>query len=202
MIKIFFTAVIMAVATLGANAAETAASVLRHVVDRMSSQPVEARFGIAASGVTQDGTITLSGNRFVVITDDLSTWYDGKTQWTLAKAVNEVNVSEPSREELAEINPLLILSSLSSNFNAEMAGSTAGAYEILLAARNRDAGIASARVKVDPLTWFPSEIILYTNSGEQFTITIKQIKNLKTVADNTFRFQPANYPGVEIIDLR
>lgn len=202
MIKRIFSIALFIAATLGVSAAETASSVLKHVVDRMSSQPVEARFGIAASGVTQDGSITLSGSRFVVTTNDLSTWYDGKTQWTLAPAVNEVNVSEPTREELAEINPLLILSSLSSKFNAEMAGTTTGNYEILLVARDKDTGIASARVKVNASTWFPSEITLHTTTGEQFTITIKSIKNLKTVSDSTFRYNPTKHPGVEVIDLR
>lgn len=185
-----------------AQGAETAQSVLKHVVERMSTRPVQATFDLQASGMSQKGMITMHGNRFAVITADLSTWYDGKTQWTLAQAVKEVNVTEPSHEELAEINPLFILSSLSSDFNAEMAGSGTGAYEILLVARDNKTGIASARVSVNTSTWFPSAITLHTSTGEQYDIKIKSIKNLNSVTPETFRYNPAAHPGVEVIDMR
>lgn len=185
-----------------AQGAETAQSVLKHAVERMSTQPVQATFDLQASGMSQKGMITLHGNRFAVITADLSTWYDGKTQWTLVQTVKEVNVTEPSREELAETNPLLILGSLSSDFNAEMAGSGTGAYEILLVARDNKTGIASARVKVNASTWFPSAITLHTSTGEQYDIEIKSIKNLNSVPPETFRYNPSAHPGVEVIDMR
>lgn len=185
-----------------AHCAETASSVLRHVVDRMSSAPVEASFSVEASGMSQAGTLTLSGNKFVFLTDDLSAWYDGKNQWTLSKAIKEVNITHPTHDELAEINPLLILGSLSSNYNAEMATSAPGRYEILLVSRDRESGIASARVAVNSSTWMPQSIDVTSRTGEQFKITIKNIKNLKSVNESIFRFNPASYPGVEIIDLR
>jgi len=200
--KAIYTLLLIAAACLPLNAAETARSVLKHVVERMSSHPVEAFFDIKANGVTQTGMITISGDRFSVITDDISTWYDGKTQWTLAKAVKEVNITEPSHEELSEINPLLILSSLSSGFNAEMAGTTTGAYEILLASRDKNTGIASARVRINASTWFPEKIIIHTTAGGQFTVDIKSIKNLNNVDPATFRFNQSAHPGIEVIDLR
>ena len=185
-----------------AQSGETASSVLRHVVDRMSSSPVEATFAVEASGVSQAGTLTLSGSKFVFLTDDMSAWYDGKNQWTLSKAINEVNITNPTRDELAEINPLLILGSLSSNYNAEMATATPGRYEILLVSRDRESGIASARVAVNSSTWLPQSIDIVSRTGEQFRINIKNIKNLKTVSEGIFKFNPARYPGVEVIDLR
>lgn len=120
----------------------------------------------------------------------------------LLPAINEVNMTTPTVEELAEINPLIILGSLSSNFNAEMGTTRPGQYEILLVAKNKESGIASARVNVDISTWFPRSIDILSNTGEHFTIDIKSIKNLKTVGENTFRFNSKSYPGVEVIDLR
>ena len=197
-----FSIIACTVIAIGAMAAETASSVLKHVVDQMSSSPVQAAFTVTGSGMSQEGAITMSGNKFVVTTSDLSTWYDGKTQWTLSQAVKEVNVTEPSREELAEINPLIILSALSSRFSAEMGQSTADSYSILLSRRDNDTGIASATVRVNATTWNPVAITIVTSTGERFTIDIKSIKKLKSITDSTFRFNPALYPGVEVIDLR
>lgn len=192
----------LAAVALSAMAAETASGVMKHVVDRMSHQPVQAAFTVTGSGVSQDGAITMSGNKFVVTTADLSTWYDGKTQWTHTPAVKEVSVTTPTDEELAEINPLIILSSISSRYTAEMGQSAPGSYNILLSGRSNDSGIASAAVKVNASTWFPETITIHTSTGEQFTIDIKSIKNLKSITESTFRFNPSLYPGVEVIDLR
>ncbi|MCM1448997.1 MAG: outer-membrane lipoprotein carrier protein LolA [Clostridiales bacterium] len=184
------------------QAAETAASILANVVKRVSAQPIEATFTVMASGMTQSGSLTLSGDKFVIVTDDLSTWYDGKTQWTLSTSTNEVNVTQPTKEELAEVNPLIILSTLSSQFNAEMAGTKPGSYELHLVSKSKESGIASAMITVYSGSWNPGAIIVYTATGEQYNILIKTIKNLKNANDETFRFNTKTHPGVEIIDLR
>ena len=35
----------------------------------------------------------------------MKTWFDGKTQWTLAEENEEVSISEPTDEELQSLNP-------------------------------------------------------------------------------------------------
>lgn len=202
MYQILFSTILLSIISLSVTAAETAQSVLKHVITQMNGTPVKAVFDINANGISQIGDITLAGKKFVITTSDLSTWYDGKTQWTLSKAVNEVNITEPTNEELAEINPLIILSSLSSRYNVEMAGSTAGTYELLLVARDKDSGIASARVKINSATWLPGEFTIHTSSGQQFNIRIISINNLKSVNNDIFIFNPKSYPGVETIDMR
>lgn len=197
--------IILSIAVVGStalmHAAETATSVLAKVVERVSAQPVEATFTVMASGMTQSGSLTLSGDKFEILTDDLSTWYDGKTQWTLSKAANEVSVTHPTKEELAEINPLIILSTLSSQFNAEMAGAKPGSYELRLVARSKDSAIASALITVYSGSWNPGAIVVHTSTGEQFNILIKTLKNIKNVNNDTFRFNPRTHPGVEVIEL-
>lgn len=199
-ITILLTTILMSV--LACEAAETAGSVLKHAVDKMKSGAIEAVFTVAAPGVSNAGTMTIEGDRFRILTDDLSTWYDGKTQWTLSTSTMEVNITNPTREELAEVNPLLVLGSLSTHYNAEMAGSATGSYQIVLVAKQQDWPIASARVQVDATTWFPQAIDINTSAGQQFKITIKSIKKINKVDKGTFSFNPAAYPGVEIIDLR
>lgn len=199
-----FATIVSLLAGVNCLAAETAQSVLNHVVDRMGKQPVEAHFDISASGVNQKGSIILSGNKFVILTDELSTWYDGKTQWTLAHNIKEVNITNPTKEELAEINPLYILSALSSNFDCTLAdgNNTAKLYELYLTSRKKDSGISSARVFVNAATWFPSRIIIDTTTGQQFTIVINTIKNINKPDNALFKFNKNDHPGVEIIDMR
>jgi len=42
--------------------------------------------------------------------DEMKAWFDGKTQWAYMAQNNEVSITEPSEKELAETNPMAILS--------------------------------------------------------------------------------------------
>ena len=43
--------------------------------------------GEANSGLYMKGTLKMQGKRFYISTNDLTTWYDGKTMWTYAPLV-------------------------------------------------------------------------------------------------------------------
>ena len=47
----------------------------------------------------------------------------------------------------------------------------------------------------------PVYIKIKNNSGETQEFTVKGYKNVN-LTDSYFKFNPKNYPGVEIIDLR
>ena len=57
----------------------------------------------------ENGTIQLKGEKFVLKTSDVVTWFDGKTQWSYVAKNDEVNVSSPTQEELQQINPYISL---------------------------------------------------------------------------------------------
>ena len=57
----------------------------------------------------ENGTIQLKGEKFVLKTSDIITWFDGKTQWSYMTKNDEVNVSNPTQEELQQINPYTFL---------------------------------------------------------------------------------------------
>lgn len=55
------------------------------------------------------GKLKLKGNKFTLSTEELELFFDGKTQWTLMKELNEVSISEPTKEEMLQLNPILIV---------------------------------------------------------------------------------------------
>lgn len=182
--------------------AENAGSVLKHVVNRMNSQPVEVRFEVKAHGITQPGVLTIDKECFTLLSDDISTWYDGETQWTLSPSINEVSMTTPTQEELAEINPLLVLGEMSSRFNVELGNAGAGSYVLNLAAREKSNPISSATIVVDARDWTPTTLTILTSTGERYDITIKKVKNIEKTHVSIFRFNKKIFPDVQVIDLR
>ncbi|MCR4765118.1 MAG: hypothetical protein K5856_02960, partial [Bacteroidaceae bacterium] len=66
---------------------------------------VEIGFTMRMDGQESEGSITVQGKQFVLETAGMKTWFDGKTQWTLAEENEEVSVLEPTDEELQALNP-------------------------------------------------------------------------------------------------
>lgn len=69
-----------------------------------------------------EGTIQMKGDKFVLITPDTRTWYDGTTQWTYVVRTDEVNLSNPTGDELEFTNPMTLLRSYKKGFTLSYIG--------------------------------------------------------------------------------
>ena len=99
--------------TLLAGGVARADDASRTILDRAAaafngSKSIKATFSTDIDGSTTTGTITIQGDKFHISSKEYSTWYDGKTQWSYSSASNEVNITEPTPEELTEINQMCI----------------------------------------------------------------------------------------------
>lgn len=71
---------------------------------------IKAAFTVRTSEGASTGTICLKGDKFLLEAEGTTTWFDGHTQWSYLASSEEVNVSEPTPEELQSINPYVFLS--------------------------------------------------------------------------------------------
>ena len=97
-----------------------------------------------AKGVLQGssvGTIRLKGEKFLLDADGVKTWFDGRTQWSYLTNSDEVNVSEPTPEELQSINPYALLSIYKQGYHMKLGKTDVyggkPAYEVILTASDR-----------------------------------------------------------------
>lgn len=158
------------------------------------------------SGGTQlaTGTISLKGEKFVLETEDAQTWFDGRTQWTYLAASDEVNISEPTAEELQSINPYAWLSLPEQGYALSQGSATAseaGLYKVVLTAQGSQEP-QRVTLFIKKSTNLPSRISLKQRGGETVEILITSCQTGKKYPDSFFVFDKRNYPGVEIIDLR
>ncbi len=197
-------------AVVATAAAESARSVLDKTAARMTkSGDVRAQFKATTfSGTTPQseaaGTLVLSGKKFHMTSEELITWFDGTTEWSLMKGSDEVNVSNPTEEEQAAVNPATLISIYKKGYRYTLAESTLRGkptYVVYLRAKNKKMPFSEMIVDVDKATFNPL-CLRAKKDGDWLRIAILSFQNGLSLPASTFTFPTTDYPNVEIIDLR
>lgn len=167
---------------------------------------VRAEFAMQASSGKSEGIIELEGEKFVLHAGGMTTWFDGRTQWTCLPSGEEVNVSEPTAEELQSLNPYAWLSLYRNGYRAQFyrhafSADTARYYCVLLTAAHDSTELQSLIIYVQKNTYRPARIVLQ-QGGEEVEITIVAYQDGLSWADNHFSFDVSKHPGIEVIDMR
>ena len=171
-----------------------------------------ATFSIQINGIQQnvsekmDGTIRMQKEKFSIDTPDATIWFDGETQWNLFKQNEEVNVSTPTTDELMMSNPMTFLQHYKKGFKASYEGERTAmggktAYEVVLTPKVK-VDIASMVLLLDKFSKLPLSIELILRNGMINKIQIKSMEKRVQLPDNSFTFDEAAFPNVEVIDLR
>lgn len=161
---------------------------------------VPHRQGIPQAGV--QGEICVSGDKFKLITDDIITWFDGRTQWSYLTENEEVNISHPGREELQGINPLWLISLYEKGYYYALGKTTSSTQEVTLTAEQTDLPIAHLILVIDKSTSLPVTIRLKEEGRDYTVITIGNLQLGMKWGKDFFVFDNKQYPDAEVIDLR
>lgn len=181
----------------------TAASILQGVRNKMVSRPaVDVVFTIKGDGGDFQGSATIAGASFFFKTPQIAVWYDGKTQWTYLTSSREVNITEPSFEEITASNPFAILNNYQGNYNYRRLPDAGGRHRVRLEPLDKNSPVNNIILVVDPATNWPAAIALSFDDNRKVDVVIDKISGKGTVPETTFVYAPAMYPADEIIDLR
>lgn len=185
---------------------DKAASVYEESGGLTASFTMQARSEVQKVSESFEGTVDIKGDKFVLKTPDMITWFDGKTQWSYVERNDEVNVSIPSGEELQATNPALLLRSYKKGFTARYKSeSTApngkAAYDIELTPKKKS-DILRVELQIEKYSGLPASITVFAKNGVSHTIRIGQIKTGVNQPDSFFVFNEQEYPDAEVVDLR
>ena len=210
--KILFTLALCLGLSISLNAQDAKA-----ILDKTSSTftqkgAVKATFTLKNfSGSTQkgdpvSGSILLQGKKFKLNAQGMTTWFDGKTQWSYIPANEEVNVSEPTDEELQAINPYNFLNFYKTGYKYKM-GSTQkfngkDIYDVRLTAQSSKMDIKQVVLFVDKQTYQLMQIKFRQGENNWVSITVNSFSGGQKVSDSDFKFDKKDAPEAEIIDLR
>ena len=155
----------------------------------------------------ENGIIQLKGEKFMLKTSETTTWFDGKTQWSYMVRNDEVNVSNPTQEELQQINPYTFLYMYQKGFSYKRGTVKVyqgkAVWEVILTANDKKQELESITLYVTKSTYEPVYIQLQQRGQKtrnEITVTAYQIG--LDYADHVFTFDRKAYPTAEVIDLR
>ena len=201
--KLLTIITLFTVAVIGCSAAENASGILKDAADRLySAKSVVATCRISAKGAASNAALTMSGNKFTIKSPEMEIWFDGKNQWAYSPNTDEVNLTEPTAEELSQINPLSVINRFANNFNASLLPSAKGVKNIRLSAKSVKSDISVVDIRLNSASLAPELIKLQLKSGEIFTITVSSLKFGSSLPTGTFTYSKKVHPNAEIIDLR
>lgn len=196
-----FVALIMSLATLTISAADTSAQA-KKILDKAAAKVnlkngAQMNFSISGSKINQSGTITVKGNKFNARTANAIVWFDGKTQWTYLKKNEEVNVSNPTAAQIAQMNPYSFINMYKSGYTLSLTKAASGNQVHLVAQGTKK--IQEMYILVDSNSNIKQ--VKMKMNGQWTTINISNIKAV-SVGDGAFRFSATEFPNAEVIDLR
>ena len=179
----------------------------REILDKTANALQQAGGIRATFGGTGNGTLLLKGNRFYLNSGGIQSWFDGKTQWSYVTKNDEVNVSNPTQEELQQINPYTFLYMYQKGFSYKLGATKTyrgkAVWEVVLTARDKKQELEHITLFVTKDTYEPLCILLQQR-GQQTRneITITSYQTKQNYADQVFTFDKKQYPNAEVIDLR
>lgn len=155
-------------------------------------------------GGSQSGKLLLKGEKFQLTTQDVTTWFDGQTQWSYLRQNEEVNISTPTPEELRAINPYAWLSLYKQGFNYRYSGVKTRegkqGHEIVLTPQTKQ-DIQSITLLIGS-DYEPIYIGILPTEGQMQEFIVHNYRTQLNLNDNAFRFDKNKYPNAEIIDMR
>lgn len=148
-----------------------------------------------------EGLITIKNNKFRLSFGDITAVFDGeKTLIYYDSSENTLNLSHPTKAELAMINPLIILTQSEVGYKIETLPPTKGSKIIGLTPKISN-GIKRIEFEINSSNSSPMGAVIILEGGSRIVTKITSIRPKKTNKD-LFQIKKADYPKAEIIDLR
>lgn len=146
------------------------------------------------------GRLDVLGKKFR-LQDAVTAVYDGKSLTFYNKEDNTLNISSPTSEELAQINPLVLLDQPDGGFHVFDLPETKLGPVIGLTPKQKS-NFSQIEVCLNRENNLPLYIKVSLTDRSYISIKIMGVVPMPSLAKYSFKIDPKDYPKAEIIDLR
>lgn len=161
-------------------------------------------FSGATEKASATGTMWLRENQMKLDAEGITTWYDGKTRWCYVPTSNEVNIDEPSKKEMAAMNPYTFMGIYKKGFKMTVKETVLrgeAVYEVYLKARYAKMDVKEIYVDIRKSDYQPL-CIRVRESNDWQRVSITNFKSNLKFENEFFTFPTNDYPNALINDMR
>lgn len=183
--------------------AQDANGILNRVIEAYdNSKGIEASYSMTYDKTTDYGSIDMEGEKFRILSEDLKCWFDGKTQWAYSTMTDEVNVTEPTVDELQMSNPYIALKTFKDNSQNSVVITQDGSY-LLSLIPVEEGDIKLIQLFIDKNKYQITKAVFSMVDNSMYTITVNNYVTGKKFSSKIFKYDSKYVPkGTQIVDLR
>jgi outer membrane lipoprotein carrier protein len=150
-----------------------------------------------------NGSIILSGNKYHLNLGDNIVWFNGETTWNYLSAENEVTITKPDKKDHSfQSHPADIYTMYKSGYKCRLIDEKSDACIIDLYPDDIKSDQVRVRLTIHKPDLSLRSLEYRRKDGLIITLNISDY-SLKVKPDqDTFKFMPDKYKGVEINDMR
>ncbi len=207
--KLSILAFAISIFTISAQNNTEAEKIINETVTKLNTQTLRANFKLdffeKNNVISQSlqGNLILQAKKFHLNTPEVKAWFDGKTQWAYFAQNNEVSVTNPTTEELAETNPAMIISELRSKSTISFAKQKSNNFHfIILSPKQKNAEIVRVTIQVNKSNGNLSNIRIENKNGTSSLLTFSTYVLGNKAADSEFTFDRSKFKSAYINDMR
>ncbi len=152
---------------------------------------------------TVSGSAVISGDSYRVTTDDNIVLSDGRTVWNYMPDVNEVTITEPDPDEASFMaRPSLLFSMHEKGYKVRLLEQNTKEWVIDLYPEDINVSLVRIRLKIGKTLYDLRTAEYRSKDGMTVTLAADKYDLTFRPAPGYFTFNPADYKGVEVIDMR
>jgi len=154
-----------------------------------------------------EGTIWMKGLKYKIVLNEYIVYYDGNKLYSLNTEAEEVYVSVPDPDQPGYLQavPIKIIKSYEKDFKYSYMGNKPfmgkDRVEVQLYPKDLTGPYSMLKMFIHPTTLKLEGIQLNHKEGIQYTMILSDIKGNQQLDDQTFVFNPDEYPNTEVIEL-
>ncbi len=156
-------------------------------------------------GRKRTGQIAVKGVKFKLNMVGQEIYNNGSEIYSFVKETNEVNITEYDDSADSQFSPANIYNIYKKGYKYKYNGSTnisGTSYDVVELVPIKKNNVSKVELVVDKNSKILKRWKLWDSSGKQTVFDVSNFVANPTLSDNYFKFNTANYPGVEVVDLR
>jgi outer membrane lipoprotein carrier protein len=147
------------------------------------------------------GTLISKGDKYKLTAAGQDVISDGKTVWTFLKDANEVQINNVGADD-DSFTPTKLLSGYNQDYKSKFIEEKGNDQVIELYPLKKGKSFTKVRLTIDKTKKQITRFVIYDRNGSTFSYIVDKFITDQAIADNSFVFNKAEHPGVEINDMR